>query len=193
VLLAVAGWITFGVGFGLRNFEYRERAASDEHLSRAGFDNAAEADFIFLWLFGITAPILMIITFFDLFCGIKATQFIVFFLLPVFMVSAGGVLFFNGLQLYEFYVINDVADDLPGNLALHEAHRVMQRVHVVCGDVTRAYLGPVGLIDLDIHGSDKFIPIEFAGAATSVMFYWAFLLAIPFFTSTKKSENYDKY
>ena len=56
---------------------YRDRAASNTLLGRAGFDNAAEVDFIFLWLFGVSAPILMIITFFDLFCGIKATHFIV--------------------------------------------------------------------------------------------------------------------
>ena len=87
------------------------------------------------------------------------------------MVAAGGILFFNGLQMYEYYQIRDVADDLPGNLALYDNVRVMQRIRVVCADVTQAYSGPPELISLDIHGSDSFIPIEFAGAAASVVFY----------------------
>lgn len=135
------------------------------------------------------------------------------------MVAAGGILFFNGLQMYEYYQIRDVADDLPGNLALYDNVRVMRRIRVVCADVTQAYSGPPELISLDIHGSDSFIPIEFAGAAASVVFYvrdaavgskdagkgyvsdglclllppvqWAFLLAVPFFTS--KGKNYDEY
>ena len=135
------------------------------------------------------------------------------------MVAAGGVLFFNGLQMYEYYQIRDVADDLPGNLALYDNVMVMRRIRVVCADVTQAYSGPPELISLDIHGSDSVIPIELAGAAASVVFYvrdaavgckdagkgyvsdslclllppvqWAFLLAVPFFTS--KGKNYDEY
>lgn len=87
------------------------------------------------------------------------------------MVAAGGILFFNGLQIYEYYQIRDIADDLPENLGLYDSVRVMQRIRVVCGDVTRAYSGPPELINLDIHDSDSFIPIEFAGAAASVVFY----------------------
>ena len=81
------------------------------------------------------------------------------------MVAAGGILFFNGLQIYEYYQIRDIADDLYNNV------RVMRRIRVVCADVTRGYSGPPELINLDIHGSDSFIPIEFAGAAASVVFY----------------------
>ena len=95
----------------------------------------------------------------------------VFFILPFFMVAAGGILFFNGLQIYGYYQIRDIADDLPENLGLYDNVRVMQRIRVVCGDVTRAYRGPPELINLDIHDSDSFIPIEFAGAAASVVFY----------------------
>ena len=86
------------------------------------------------------------------------------------MVAAGGILFFNGLQIYEYYQIRDIADDLrPENL--YDNVSVMRRIRVVCADVTRGYSGPPELINLDIHGSDSFIPIEFAGAAASVVFY----------------------
>lgn len=53
---------------------YRERAAQVPDLNRAGFVNAAHVDFIFQWLFGVSAPILMVITLVDLFWGIKPTH-----------------------------------------------------------------------------------------------------------------------
>ena len=56
---------------------YRERAAEVPDLNRAGFVNAVHVDFIFQWLFGVSAPILMVITLMDLFWGIKPVHFTV--------------------------------------------------------------------------------------------------------------------
>ena len=69
LLLSLVGWITFGVGFGFRNFEYSKH----DDLSRA----ALYPEFICLWIFGISFPILFVMTIIDLFCAYRLTTSIV--------------------------------------------------------------------------------------------------------------------
>ena len=69
LLLSLAGWITFGVGFGLRNFEY----SKEEDLSRA----TLYPDFTVLWIFGVSFPILFVLTVVDLFCAYRLSAVLV--------------------------------------------------------------------------------------------------------------------
>ena len=61
--------------------------------------------------------------------------------LPIYLVGAGGVLLFDGLQIYAHYRRNDFS--------------------VECRDTN---LGRV-----DIHDGDRYIPVEFAGVVTCIV------------------------
>ena len=69
LLLSLAGWITFGVGFGLRNFEY----SKEDSLPRA----TLYPDFTVLWMFGVSFPVLFVLAVVDLFCAYRLTTSLV--------------------------------------------------------------------------------------------------------------------
>lgn len=69
LLLSLAGWITFGVGFGLRNFEY----SKEDSLPLA----TLYPDFTVLWVFGISFPLLFVLTVVDIFCAYRFTTSLV--------------------------------------------------------------------------------------------------------------------
>lgn len=164
ILLSLIGWILFGIGFGIRNFQYRD-------VETDNLKHAAHVDFFFMWLFGLGAPVLLILTFIHAFCGNRITLFLIFLFVPAFFVGAGGTMFFDGIQIYQF-------------------HQNDKNV-VTCTDNQNGFLRvpPIhtGLGD----GGYVFVPIEFAGVTTAILSYWVFLLLVPFFASKKNS--YDVY
>ena len=66
-------------------------------------------------------------------------------ILPFFLVGAGGTLMFDAFYIYTYY-----------------QRREGNNVYVIC----QAFIDGV-----DIHGDQNFVPVEFAGAVTAVLFY----------------------
>ena len=76
------------------------------------------------------------------------------FFLPIFLISCGGILVFNGLQIHEYYKTEE-----------HDKH---QDVFVRVVDVAQSRIND----DTPrIHGDDNYIVVEFAGAIASGFFY----------------------
>ena len=75
----------------------------------------------------------------------------VFILLPAFLIGAGGVLFYDGLQIYEHYESREGSDNDLVVILLDTYQTIHSRV--------------------DIYNEDKFVPIEFSGVLASVLFY----------------------
>lgn len=178
LLLSLAGWITFGVGFGFRNFEYSKQ----DDLPRA----TLYPEFTCLWIFGISFPILFVLTVIDLFCAYRATTSLTYLILPLYLVSAGGVLFLDGHSIYQYYQVESLrADNTNSTIQFSDVNLKL----VVAGTsmVTEDFKLQLG--ELDIHGDDNYVPIEFAGAIAAVVFTWLYLLVTPFFSP--KTEYYD--
>jgi hypothetical protein len=68
--------------------------------------------------------------------------------LPFFLVGAGGTLMFDAFYIYSYYQRRD------GN-----------PVYIRCGEIRDIFDGN------DIHGDQNYVPVEFAGAVTAVLFY----------------------
>ena len=89
-----------------------------------------------------------------------------FVFLPLYLVAAGGVLFFDGFQIYHFYQnqngrqVNIFCDLVTGSVA------------PVNSTVTAASGLPSNILDPPMINDDHlFIPIEFAGAVSAVIFH----------------------
>ena len=68
-------------------------------------------------------------------------------ILPFFLVGAGGTLMFDAFYIYTYYQSRE------GNVP-----------YIICSERG-------DLFGLDIHGDQNFVPVEFAGAVTTVLFY----------------------
>lgn len=71
-------------------------------------------------------------------------------ILPFFLVGAGGTLMFDAFYIYTFY-----------------QSRANNQLYIVCSEAVD-FFGDGGI---DIHGDQAFVPVEFAGAMTAVLFY----------------------
>ncbi len=72
----------------------------------------------------------------------------VFFILPFFLVGCGGVLLFDGLQIYQYYEV-EKEDKEPNVYIVDKAQDPLP----------------------EIHKEDKYIVVEFSGAIASGLFY----------------------
>ena len=76
--------------------------------------------------------------------------------------AGGGILFFNGLQIFQYYQIEEDEGSLGKEVVVYVVDlAIQQQANNMTGCLT----------DVDIHDDDKFIPIEFAGVIASVFFY----------------------
>lgn len=71
--------------------------------------------------------------------------------MPSFLIGCGGVLLFNGLQIYDYYKIEKEHDE--------------DEVFVSIEDLAQLHFPP------RIHGDDSYIVVEFSGAIASGLFY----------------------
>lgn len=84
---------------------------------------------------------------------------------PAFLLSLGAVLFFNGLQIYNFFRLdNQPPRDI--NLVLFDALDGINDTYTIAD----ARNGTVNATS-DIIGEQRYITIEFAGTLASVFFY----------------------
>lgn len=109
--------------------------------------NAAAPEYFFMWLYLCSGPILYVLSLIQSIWESKYPTFLVLLLAPLFIGAIGGVAFFNGIQIYGFYRI-------------------------------RSSIVNVGLLDLraggfevDIHGEQRYVTLEFAGVLASFVFY----------------------
>lgn len=86
------------------------------------------------------------------------------FFAPLFLVSLGGVLFFNGLQLYLFYLMNIDEGSAVGSASGSLGSSNSSDINLLCIDVRASGQN-------DIFDEEKYILMEFVGALTSVLFF----------------------
>ena len=85
-------------------------------------------------------------------CSFASLQSII--ALPFFFISAGAVLFMNGLQIYEYYQFQDSSP----NILLYDTYQ-SARIITALGQ------NPIRLLSDDV-----FIVVEFAGTLASIIF-----------------------
>ena len=95
---------------------------------------------------------------------VSLTLYEVFILLPAFLIGAGGVLFYDGLQIYEHYESREGSDNDLVVILLDTYQTIRSQVDIHSW--------------VDIHNEDKFVPIEFSGVLASVLFYVSHLLCL---------------